>query len=120
MTHVPARPGKIIAVHLNYAGRIAERGRRPEFPSYFLKPATSVAATGEVLERPAGTELLGFEGEIALIVGRRARRVSPDTAWSHVAGVTAANDFGVYDLRWADRGSMRLASTPVRCACGRG
>jgi 5-oxopent-3-ene-1,2,5-tricarboxylate decarboxylase/2-hydroxyhepta-2,4-diene-1,7-dioate isomerase len=105
VTHVPARPGKIIAVHLNYAGRIAERGRRPEFPSYFLKPTTSVAATGEVLERPAGTELLGFEGEIALIVGTRTRRVSPDTAWSHVAGVTAANDFGVYDLRWADRGS---------------
>jgi 5-oxopent-3-ene-1,2,5-tricarboxylate decarboxylase/2-hydroxyhepta-2,4-diene-1,7-dioate isomerase len=105
MTRYSARPGKIIAVHLNYAGRIAERGRRPEFPSYFLKPATSVAATGEVLERPAGTELLGFEGEIALIVGTRTRRVSPDSAWSHVAGVTAANDFGVYDLRWADRGS---------------
>jgi 5-oxopent-3-ene-1,2,5-tricarboxylate decarboxylase / 2-hydroxyhepta-2,4-diene-1,7-dioate isomerase len=45
----------------------------PNFPSYFLKPATPVAASGDVLERPAGTELLGFEGEIALIVGRRAR-----------------------------------------------
>lgn len=101
----PERPGKIIAVHLNYEGRMAERGRRPEFPSYFLKPATSVAASGATLERPAGTELLGFEGEIALIVGRRARRVTPATAWSHVSGVTAANDFGVFDLRWADRGS---------------
>jgi 5-oxopent-3-ene-1,2,5-tricarboxylate decarboxylase/2-hydroxyhepta-2,4-diene-1,7-dioate isomerase len=102
---IPERPGKIIAVHLNYEGRMAERGWRPEFPSYFLKPATSVAASGDVLERPAGTELLGFEGEIALIVGRRARRVAPATAWGYLSGVTAANDFGVFDLRWADRGS---------------
>jgi 5-oxopent-3-ene-1,2,5-tricarboxylate decarboxylase/2-hydroxyhepta-2,4-diene-1,7-dioate isomerase len=102
---VPERPGKIIAVHLNYEGRMAERGWRPEFPSYFLKPATSVAASGAVLERPAGTELLGFEGEIALIVGTAARRLTLATAWSHVSGVTAANDLGVFDLRWADRGS---------------
>jgi 5-oxopent-3-ene-1,2,5-tricarboxylate decarboxylase/2-hydroxyhepta-2,4-diene-1,7-dioate isomerase len=102
---VPERPGKIIAVHLNYEGRMAERGWRPEFPSYFLKPATSVAASGGVLERPAGTELLGFEGEIALIVGTVARRLTPAVAWAHLSGVTAANDFGVFDLRWADRGS---------------
>lgn len=105
MSLMPERPGKIIAVHLNYEGRMAERGWRPEFPSYFLKPTTSLATSGEALERPAGTELLGFEGEIALIVGTTARRVSPGDAWSHVSGVTAANDFGVFDLRWADRGS---------------
>jgi 2-keto-4-pentenoate hydratase/2-oxohepta-3-ene-1,7-dioic acid hydratase in catechol pathway/regulator of RNase E activity RraA len=99
------RPGKVIALHLNYPSRIAQRGRVPEQPSYFLKPATSVAASGEALERPAGTELLAFEGEIALIVGRTARRVTPDEGWAAVAGVTAANDFGVYDLRWADKGS---------------
>ena len=99
------RPGKLVAVHLNYASRIAQRGRRPQQPSYFLKPPSSVAASGDTIERPAGTELLGFEGEIALIVGTRARRVAPGQAWNHVSGVTAANDFGVYDLRWADRGS---------------
>ena len=54
------RPGKIIALHLNYPSRIAQRGRTPERPSYFLKPTTSVAASGAPLERPVGTELLAF------------------------------------------------------------
>ncbi|WP_170313734.1 fumarylacetoacetate hydrolase family protein [Phytoactinopolyspora halophila] len=102
---VPARPGKVIAVHLNYRSRAEQRGRIPASPSYFLKPSTSVARSGGQVERPAGTELLAFEGEIALVIGRQARRVRPEDGWSCVAGVTAANDFGVYDLRHADRGS---------------
>ncbi|MGR0220578.1 fumarylacetoacetate hydrolase family protein [Agromyces sp. ZXT2-6] len=100
-----ATPGKIIAVHLNYASRAAQRGRTPATPSYFLKPASSLAASGSALERPAGTELLAFEGEVALVIGEPARRVSPADGWRHVASVTAANDFGVYDLRAADKGS---------------
>ena len=100
-----SRPGKIIAVHLNYRSRAAQRGRTPEFPSYFLKPSSSVATSGGSIERPHGTELLAFEGEIALIVGRTARRISTDEGWAVISGVTAANDFGVYDLRYADKGS---------------
>lgn len=100
-----SRPGKIIAVHLNYRSRAAQRGRTPATPSYFFKPASSVSASGADLERPAGTELLAFEGEIALIIGRTTRRVSPEDGWAAVSGVTAANDFGVYDLRAADKGS---------------
>ncbi|NYD73137.1 fumarylacetoacetate hydrolase family protein [Leifsonia soli] len=100
-----ARPGKIIAVHLNYRSRAAQRGRTPAQPSYFFKPSSSVAASGSELERPAGTELLAFEGEIALIIGRPTRRVSPEDGWAAVSGVTAANDFGLYDLRAADKGS---------------
>ena len=98
-------PGKVIALHLNYPSRIAQRGRTPEQPSYFLKPGTSVSASGTPIERPAGTELLAFEGEIALIIGHSIRRVSPEDGWAAVSGVTAANDFGVYDLRYADKGS---------------
>lgn len=64
-----------------------------------------MAATGGELERPAGTELLAFEGEIALIIGRPTRRVTPEEGWAAVSGVTAANDFGLYDLRAADKGS---------------
>lgn len=100
-----ARPGKIIAVHLNYGSRAAQRGRTPAQPSYFLKPSSSIAASGDELERPAGTELLAFEGEIALIIGRPTRRVSPEDGWAAVSGLTAANDFGLYDLRTADKGS---------------
>ncbi|WP_167043126.1 fumarylacetoacetate hydrolase family protein [Salinibacterium sp. ZJ454] len=99
------RPGKVIALHLNYPSRIAQRGRVPAQPSYFLKPSSSVAESGGVIERPVGTELLAFEGEIALVIGSPAKNVSREEAWLHVAAVTAANDFGVYDLRWADKGS---------------
>ncbi|QEW02369.1 fumarylacetoacetate hydrolase family protein [Microbacterium lushaniae] len=99
------RPGKIIAVHLAYASRADQRGRRPAHPSYFFKPASSLALTGASIERPHGTELLAFEGEIALIIGEPARRVGADRAWDHVAAVTAANDFGLYDLRANDKGS---------------
>lgn len=99
------RPGKVIAVHINYPSRAAQRERTPEQPSYFLKPSTSVAASGASIVRPHGCELLAFEGEIALVIGQRLRGVSVEDGWSGVAGVTAANDFGVYDLRYADKGS---------------
>ncbi|QMV20985.1 fumarylacetoacetate hydrolase family protein [Streptomyces sp. SCUT-3] len=98
-------PSKIIAVHLNYPSRARERGRVPDRPSYFLKPPSSLSGAGDPIVRPRGCELLGFEGEIALVVGERARRVRPEDGWSHVRWVTAANDAGVYDLRRADRGS---------------
>jgi len=97
--------GKIIAVHLNYRSRAAQRGRTPAQPSYFFKPSSSLAPSGAELERPAGTELLAFEGEIALVIGRPTRRVRPEEGWAAVSGVTAANDFGLYDLRTADKGS---------------
>ncbi|WP_375405416.1 fumarylacetoacetate hydrolase family protein [uncultured Amnibacterium sp.] len=99
------RTGKIIAVHLSYPSRADQRGRRPSAPSYFLKPSSSVAGTGGTIERPAGTELLAFEGEVALVIGRVARHITTEQAWAHVAWVTAGNDFGLYDLRANDRGS---------------
>ncbi|WP_344447687.1 fumarylacetoacetate hydrolase family protein, partial [Kitasatospora nipponensis] len=107
LVHHPlvGRPGKVIAVHLNYPSRIAQRGRAPSKPSYFLKPVTSLAVTDEVAERPAGAELFAFEGEIALVIGTEAWRVPRQDGWTYVAAVTAANDLGVYDLRAADKGS---------------
>jgi 2-keto-4-pentenoate hydratase/2-oxohepta-3-ene-1,7-dioic acid hydratase in catechol pathway/regulator of RNase E activity RraA len=96
---------KVIAVHINYPSRAAQRGRTPAQPSYFLKPSSSLSLSGTAVERPAGCELLGYEGEIALVIGKAARRVGIEDAWSHVAAVTASNDLGVYDLRYADKGS---------------
>jgi 5-oxopent-3-ene-1,2,5-tricarboxylate decarboxylase / 2-hydroxyhepta-2,4-diene-1,7-dioate isomerase len=96
---------KILAVHLNYRSRAAQRGRTPAVPSYFVKPSTTVIGDGEKVHRPEGCELLAFEGEVALVIGRTARRVDPADAWSHVSHVAAANDLGVYDLRHADQGS---------------
>jgi 2-keto-4-pentenoate hydratase/2-oxohepta-3-ene-1,7-dioic acid hydratase in catechol pathway/regulator of RNase E activity RraA len=103
--HTLAAARKVIAVHINYPSRAAQRGRMPEQPSYFLKPSSSLALSGSTVERPAGCELLGYEGEIALVIGTPARRVGLEDAWSHVQWVTASNDLGVYDLRYADKGS---------------
>ncbi len=82
-----------------------ERGRLPLWPSYFLKPPSTLAADGDAVLRPPGCELLAFEGEVALVIGTRARRVPVARAWDHVRWITASNDFGVYDLRYADNGS---------------
>lgn len=99
------KPSKIIAVHLNYPSRAAERGRTVPYASYFLKPASSLSGSGDPLIRPEGCDLMGFEGEIALVMGRHARNVGVEQAWEYVDFVTAANDAGVHDLRHADRGS---------------
>ena len=112
------RPSKIVAVHLNYRSRAEERGRAPATPSYFLKPPSSLAGDGDVIVRPIGCELLTYEGEIAIVIGKAARRVSLAEAERYIGWVTAANDLGVYDLRWADLGSNVLAKgqdgfTPV-------
>ncbi|MGM1029356.1 MAG: fumarylacetoacetate hydrolase family protein [Actinomycetota bacterium] len=101
---IGSRPAKVFAMHIGYAARAAQKGRTPEAPGFFLKPATSLSTGGEV-EVPAGTEIFGFEGEIAIIIGTHARRVDEADAWSHVAAVTAANDLGVFDLRWVDKGA---------------
>jgi 2-keto-4-pentenoate hydratase/2-oxohepta-3-ene-1,7-dioic acid hydratase in catechol pathway len=98
-------PSKIIAVHVSYRSRAMERGALPPWPWYFLKPPNTLAASGDPVARAPGCELLAFEGEIALVIGRRATRVSARDAWDYAGWVTAANDFGVYDLRYADKGS---------------
>ena len=105
VAQVVGRAGKVVAVHVNYRSRAEERGRVPSFPSYFLKPPSTLGGSDEPVVRPQGCELLAFEGEIALVIGTRARGVAPERAWRHVGWVTAANDFGVYDLRYADGGS---------------
>lgn len=125
MNGPPALPdgvacSKVLAVHLNYHSRAAQRGRTPSIPSYFLKPPSSLSAGGPVV-RPRGAELLSFEGEIAVIVGRRARDVTPERAGEHIGWFAPANDFGAYDFRWADRGSNVLSKghdgfTPIGSA----
>lgn len=96
---------KVVAVHLNYRSRADERGKSPQWPSYFFKPPSTLSSSGVPVVRPCGCELLTFEGEIALVIGQRVRRSDPERAWEHVRWLTAANDFGVYDFRYADGGS---------------
>src|SRR5437764_9146683 len=104
----PVTPGKIIATHLTYRSRAEEyrMARLPQTPSYFMKPPSSLSAHGEAVIRPPGCRFLNYEGEVAVVMGRRCRGVSVAEALDYVAGYTVANDWGVHDFRHADRGSM--------------
>ena len=100
-------PSKIVAVHLSYPSRVEEyAARTPDAPSYFLKPPSSLARHGDEVVRPRGCRYLNYEGEVAVVVGRRMKRVALDDALGHVAAYSVANDLGVHDFRHADRGSM--------------
>ena len=59
--------------------------------------------------RPQGVELLAFEGEVAVIIGRTARGITPEQGLAHIGWYAPANDVGIYDLRWNDRGSNVLS-----------
>jgi 5-oxopent-3-ene-1,2,5-tricarboxylate decarboxylase / 2-hydroxyhepta-2,4-diene-1,7-dioate isomerase len=103
----PAEPSKVLAVHLTYASRVDEyAARRPATPSYFMKPPTTLNGHRGVVRRPRGTRFLNYEGELAVVIGRRMHGVDIDHVLDHVAGYTCANDVGLHDFRHADRGAM--------------
>ena len=103
----PVEPSKILAVHLTYRSRVEEYAARvPPEPSYFLKPPTTLNGHRGVLRRPVGTRFLNYEGELAVVVGRRMKGVGEDEVLDYVAGYACANDVGLHDFRHADRGSM--------------
>ena len=104
----PVEPSKIVATHLTYRSRAEEykMARLPEAPSYFLKPPSSLSGHGAPVVRPHGCRFLNYEGEVAVVIGRRCRGVSVAEALDYVRGYIVANDWGVHDFRHADRGSM--------------
>jgi 2-keto-4-pentenoate hydratase/2-oxohepta-3-ene-1,7-dioic acid hydratase in catechol pathway len=104
----PVLPGKILATHLTYRSRAEEyrMARMPSEPSYFMKPPSSLSGHLAPVVRPPGCRFLNYEGEVAVVIGRRCHRVSVEDALDYVGGYTVANDWGVHDFRHADRGSM--------------
>lgn len=103
----PVDPSKIIAVHLTYRSRLTEyQAKTPAYPSYFMKPPSTLNGHRGPLRRPHGTRFLNYEGELAVVIGRRMKGVAIDDALSYVAGYAPANDVGLHDFRHADRGSM--------------
>jgi 2-keto-4-pentenoate hydratase/2-oxohepta-3-ene-1,7-dioic acid hydratase in catechol pathway len=92
------RPGKYLAISLNYADHIAETGKaRPEYPSFFTKQSTCVIGSGDAIQRPRVSDKLDYEGELAFVIGRRCRHVPAETAHEVIAGFTIANDVSVRD-----------------------
>jgi 2-keto-4-pentenoate hydratase/2-oxohepta-3-ene-1,7-dioic acid hydratase in catechol pathway len=92
------RPHKIVGVGYNYLDHIREQGlERPARPVLFSKFANAVIGDGEPIRKPAGTHALDLEAELAVVIGRRASRVSPESALDCVGGYTVANDVTARD-----------------------
>src|SRR5260370_34715262 len=90
------RPDKIICVGLNYLTHIREGGREvPQKPTIFTRWANTQVGHLQALVRPLASETLDFEGEMAVIIGRRCRHVKRDEALGAVAGYSCYNDGSV-------------------------
>ncbi len=118
----PVVPTKIIAVHLNYRSRVEEFGAvLPSAPTYFHKPTSALNAHRGAVVRPDRCRWLNYEGEIAIVIGRTCRNVSPAAAPDYIAGYTIANDYGLHDFRDTDAGSMlRVKGSDTLCPLGPG
>jgi len=118
----PVQPTKIICVHLNYESRRAEfQAKLGEAPTYFHKPVSALNAHGGEVVRPPRCRFLNYEGEIAIVIGRRAKHIGPGDAASFIRGFTVANDFGLHDFRDTDAGSMlRVKGSDTLCPLGPG
>lgn len=99
LTPVP-RPGKVICLGLNYAAHAAEGGNaKPEYPSFFIRGATSLIAHRAPLVRPLVSDKLDFEAELAVVIGRRARHLTAGDALAAVAGYACFNDGTLRDYQ---------------------
>jgi 5-oxopent-3-ene-1,2,5-tricarboxylate decarboxylase/2-hydroxyhepta-2,4-diene-1,7-dioate isomerase len=122
-THLaPVTPSKIICVHLNYVSRVQEfMAKLPPAPTYFQKPVSALNGHRGAVVRPERCQWLNYEGEIAIVIGRTCRNVSPAQAGDYIAGYTVANDYGLHDFRDTDAGSMlRVKGSDTLCPVGPG
>jgi 2-keto-4-pentenoate hydratase/2-oxohepta-3-ene-1,7-dioic acid hydratase in catechol pathway len=97
----PVQPSKVIAVGLNYKSHLGDRPTAA-YPGLFAKYPTSIIATGEEIVLPPDAKNAHYEGELVVVIGRKASRVSKEEAKSYVFGVTAGNDVSERDWQRAD------------------
>lgn len=95
-----AAPGKILCLGLNYMEHVNEGiFEKQPFPTIFMRTATSLVAHDEAIIRPRVSETLDYEAELALIVGKRSRHLTAETALDAVAGYSCANDGSVREYQ---------------------
>jgi acylpyruvate hydrolase len=95
------RPGKVVCVGLNYRSHLAEVGEPvPQYPILFHKTATSLTGHRQPVVLPRVSQQVDYEGELAVVIGRRGKYISEEHALGHVAGYTCANDVSANDLEF--------------------
>lgn len=95
-----AKPGKLLGIGLNYADHAAEGGRKkPDYPLIFAKTVPVTIGLGEAIQLPPVSQMVDFEGELAVVIGSLARAVSAQGALNYVAGYTICNDVSARDYQ---------------------
>jgi len=91
---------KLLCVGVNYMPHIKEMGReRPDHPVLFVRFADSIVGHGQPLVCPAASERFDYEGELAVVIGKRARHVAKENALEYVAGYSCFNDGSIRDFQ---------------------
>jgi 2-keto-4-pentenoate hydratase/2-oxohepta-3-ene-1,7-dioic acid hydratase in catechol pathway len=116
----PVRPSKIVAIGQNYFDHVREQNAAlPERPIIFAKfPTTIIGAGDEIRWEPALSEQIDWEAELAVVIGRPARRVRAEDAYEYVFGYTVANDVTARDLQRGDGQWVRGKSLDTFCPLG--
>jgi 2-keto-4-pentenoate hydratase/2-oxohepta-3-ene-1,7-dioic acid hydratase in catechol pathway len=112
-------PSKVVAVGLNYRDHARElKMDIPGYPLIFMKPSTSVIGEGDPIVFPVQTQELHYEGELGIVIGKRARNVPAGKARDFIAGYTCANDVTARDLQRLDGQWTRAKSFDTFCPLG--
>ncbi len=99
----PVKPGKMLAIGRNYLDHAAEGGSAPPpAPLIFMKLPNSLTAHESPIVLPTITEQVDYEAELAVVIGKRAKRVNESDALAHVFGYTLVNDVSARDLQFGD------------------
>jgi 2-keto-4-pentenoate hydratase/2-oxohepta-3-ene-1,7-dioic acid hydratase in catechol pathway len=115
----PTSPGKIICVGRNYAAHAKEHDVEvPEVPLIFLKPPSSLIAHQQKIVLPPQSAQIEHEAELAVVIGRAGRWITPEDALSHVFGYTIANDVTARDLQRSDGQWTRAKGFDTFCPVG--
>jgi 2-keto-4-pentenoate hydratase/2-oxohepta-3-ene-1,7-dioic acid hydratase in catechol pathway len=116
----PVTPSKIVCVGRNYRDHVAELGNEvPVEPLLFFKPPSSLLKPGGKVMMPAASERVDFEGELALVIGRRVSKLPPTADWRGVIrGYTLANDVTARDLQKKDSQWTRAKGFDTFCPVG--
>ncbi len=115
----PVSPSKIVCVGRNYQKHAAELGNEvPAEPLLFLKPPSSLNGNGDPIVYLGLSQRIDFEGEIGVVIGKRARRVKADEAMDYVFGYTVVNDVTARDLQKKDGQWTRGKGFDTSCCVG--
>ncbi len=116
----PSEPTKIVCVGRNFAAHASELGNElPKEPLIFLKPPSSILAPGENIVLPRVSKRVDFEGELAIVIGRRCSRPRADEdIYSYIAGYTCLNDVTARDLQKPDGQWWRAKGCDTFCPFG--